>query len=106
MRRTTAATIVEQAKLLYSLLTSSPDSGMIYHAEDVENYFRMLIRHCKITHSISPRFPDKKFTLLSDTFLFSGPPAGRVVILHNKNFILDVLVDIVERRVKVVPLQE
>ncbi len=106
MRRTTAATIVEQAKLLYSLLTSSPDSGMMYHAEDVEDYFRMLIQRCEITHSISPRFPDKKFTLLSDTFLFSDPPAGRAVIHHHKNFILDVLEDIVERRVKVVPLRE
>jgi hypothetical protein len=106
MRRTTAATIVEQAKLLYSLLTSPPDSGLMYHAEDIEDYFRMLIQRCQITHSISPRFPDKKFTPLSDIFLITDPPAGRAVIHHYKNFVLDVLGDIVERRVKVIPLPE
>lgn len=100
MRRVTESQLIDQAKLLLSLLMSGSTSNLLHHVADFERYFRNLHDLCLLTHSVSPRFPEKNNALLGDlTAMLQDSTVNLKTIIRLRL----VLEDIVERRIRFTP---
>ena len=102
MGKTSGSTVVNQARLLHTLLKSSPENSVRKHAGDVIDFLYLLHDRYEITHSVSLRFSEKNLSVLTPFFLDHSHQFFEQIVLQNRKIITLILEDIINRKIKVV----
>lgn len=95
--KATTSNLIDQARLLLSLLLNGSPSNLSYHSSDFEAYFIKLRDNCAVSHSVSPRFPHQSVLILDELLLLLHQPTPNLKSIIRLRLVLD---DIIDRRVR------
>lgn len=96
-----AQSVVVRASFFLSLFRNLSESELLAHADDLLSFLYELHDRHQITASKSPRFSGRTFIILEPTlYLLESNPEKAVSNLSTRDFIIQVLEDIVTDRIK------
>jgi hypothetical protein len=92
--------IVDQARLLLTLIQNYSNAEISKHADDFLSYFYILHDNYEILKSTSPRFSGTTFVILEDTiYRLESDPEGVFESTDFREFIVQILSDITSGRI-------
>src|SRR5512140_274849 len=101
MRRTTPATLLEQARLFTLHLTNSPEHTLGHHAEEIMLFLRFLHERTVVTHSVRKDIPGPEFPPPELLFGPVGAETAAERVTRSRAAVARLFADLVDRRLRV-----
>jgi hypothetical protein len=101
MRRTTPATLLEQARIFTLHLTNSPEHALGHHAEEISRFLVFLHERTVVTHSVREDIPGPEFPSPEVLLGPGGAESAAGRVQRSKAAVARLFADLLDRRLRV-----